>query len=165
MNRLLGEQDIKQGVKQTVDHILTDHDFNESVISIACVMNAAFLFYNDIVNELARRGHNNVECLFLVKGLPLPKPKASKLYVVDTLLDTGSTAASIEKRYEQEQPNLKLEFLFLCKKKCQKFTISSSTHCVYNVQTCFLYGYGMDDGTTMGRNYDSIFTDDDIYEE
>lgn len=165
MNRLLDAQDIKWGVKQTVDHILEDYNFKENVISIACVMNAAFLFYNDIVNELARRGHNNVECLFLVKGLPLPEPKASKLYVVDTLLDTGSTAASIEERYKQEQPDLKLKFLFLCKKKYQKFMIFSGTHCVYDVQTCFLYGYGMDDGTTMGRNYDSVFTDDDIYED
>lgn len=165
MNRLLDEQDIKCGVKQTVDHILEDHNFKENVISIACVMNAAFLFYNDIVNELARRGHNNVECLFLVKGLPLPEPKASKLYVVDTLLDTGSTAASIEERYKQEQPDLKLKFMFLCKKKYQQSTIASEVHCAFRtpIGDYRLYGYGLDDGVNTPVLYNAIFTNDDVH--
>lgn len=166
MHELIDRFDIQRGVKLTVAAIVHDAPINkDSLISIACVMNSGFRFYNDVLNELESQGYSNVECLFLTDLYYLPRPKANKLYIIDTLLDTGLTAAQIESSYAYLCPYLKLKFLFLCKKKCQQSTIASNVHCAFRtpIGDYNLYGYGLDNGVDTPVFYNAIFTNDDVH--
>lgn len=167
MHRLIDRLDIQRGVKVTFAAIVHDTTINkDSLISIACVMNSGFRFYNDVLSELELQGYSNVECLFLTDLYDLPKPKANKLYIIDTLLDTGQTAAEIESSYVYLCPHLKLKFLFLCKKKYQQSAIASEVHCAFRtpIGDYRLYGYGLDDGVNIPVLYNAIFTNDDVHE-
>ena len=105
MEIIIRQEDIAKRVKELAQAISTDHVFNNDNVLppvMICVLNGSFHFFSDLTRAMSidcevdfirlksYDGQDNTQGVSVLKGLELDL-KGKHVYIVDDILDTGST--------------------------------------------------------------------------
>ena len=105
MEIIIRQEDIAKRVKELAQAISTDHVFNNDNVLppvMICVLNGSFHFFSDLTRAMSidcevdfirlksYEGQDNSQGVSVLKGLELDL-KGKHVYIVDDILDTGST--------------------------------------------------------------------------
>jgi hypoxanthine phosphoribosyltransferase len=105
MEIIIRQEDIAKRVKELAQAISTDYVFNNDNVLppvMICVLNGSFHFFSDLTRAMSidcevdfirlksYEGQDNSQGVSVLKGLELDL-KGKHVYIVDDILDTGST--------------------------------------------------------------------------
>jgi hypoxanthine phosphoribosyltransferase len=168
MEIIIRQEDIAKRVKELAQAISTDHVFNNDNVLppvMICVLNGSFHFFSDLTRAMSidcevdfirlksYEGQDNSQGVSVLKGLELDL-KGKHVYIVDDILDTGSTMIEalhmVNDRMARE-----VKVVTLLKRKNGPMTPDFYG---FEIGNEFVYGYGLDD-YGLKRNLDFIAYD------
>jgi hypoxanthine phosphoribosyltransferase len=168
MEIIIRQEDIAKRVKELAQAISTDHVFNNDNVLppvMICVLNGSFHFFSDLTRAMSidcevdfirlksYEGQDNSQGVSVLKGLELDL-KGKHVYIVDDILDTGSTMIEalhmVNDRMARE-----VKVVTLLKRKNGPMTPDFYG---FEIENEFVYGYGLDD-YGLKRNLDFIAYD------
>jgi hypoxanthine phosphoribosyltransferase len=168
MEIIIKQEDIAKRVKELAQAISTDHVFNNDNVLppvMICVLNGSFHFFSDLTRAMSidcevdfirlksYEGQDNSQGVSVLKGLELDL-KGKHVYIVDDILDTGSTMIEalhmVNDRMARE-----VKVVTLLKRKNGPMTPDFYG---FEIGNEFVYGYGLDD-YGLKRNLDFIAYD------
>jgi hypoxanthine phosphoribosyltransferase len=155
MEIIIRQEDIAKRVKELAQAISTDHVFNNDNVLppvMICVLNGSFHFFSDLTRAMSidsevdfirlksYEGQDNSQGVSVLKGLELDL-KGKHVYIVDDILDTGSTMIEalhmVNDRMARE-----VKVVTLLKRKNGPMTPDFYG---FEIGNEFVYGYGLDD--------------------
>lgn len=156
MNILIGEDEIRERVKELAGEIISDFGYEE--ISIVALLKGSFVFLADIIREFHRQGSKLVvEFIDVssyggatspqggpsVREFARPPVCGRKVLLVDDILDTGRTLSKCRLILEKEDPRVLKTCVFLVKDVKRLVDISPDYY-GFEIGNKFVVGYGLD---------------------
>jgi len=156
MTILIGEDEIRERVKELSEEIISD--FGNQEFFIVALLKGSFVFLADLIREFHRRGSKLlVEFIGvssyggatspqgnpLVREFARPSVCGEKVLLVDDILDTGSTLSKCKAILEGEHPSTLKTCVFLVKNVKRVVDIVPDYY-GFEIENKFVIGYGLD---------------------
>lgn len=165
MGVLIEEYKIDRRVRALAHKISEEHRNSGNSLPpvMICVLNGAFMFFSDLVKDMgvdcevdfirakSYHGRDNSGGVSITKDLELDL-KGKRVYIIEDLVDTGSTMVEILQRVSDKQP-ADVKVVTLVHRKGNPITVD---HYCFEINDEFIYGYGLDDNG-LKRNYRNIY--------
>jgi len=161
MKVLFTQSDIQTKIDQLANQLASKHQQDPTPIVLVCILNGGFMFFSDLVKSLylpefecdflrikSYRGTEQGEML-IVKNIET-NIENKHVYLIDDIFDSGNTIKYLTGILKRNNPK-SINTITLLKRK-------ENTHAPENLQYLFeldtewVWGYGMDDEKGFNRN-------------
>jgi len=157
-NILVGEDEIRERVKELAGEIICDFGYEE--IYIIALLKGSFVFLADIIREFHRQGSKLVVEFIDVSSYgratsPQGIPQVGEfvrlsvyggnVLLIDDILDTGRTLSKCKMILENEHPKVLKTCVFLVKNVKRVVDITPDYY-GFKTENKFVVGYGLDYG-------------------
>lgn len=165
MTELIRSTAIVAETKILAKKIADTHRGDTTPIVMLCLLNGGFMFFTELVKGI----DIDVECEFMrvksyikrkqgdikiTKDLETPI-KGKHVYIVDDILDTGSTLIAVQEFLEIKKPKSLSVVTLLTRKNSPKSNLNHLNAFIIDDEWVVGFGLGDDDGYC--RNYPSVF--------
>ena len=167
MKLLIPYEKIQKRVKELAEQI--NQDFEGKQVLFVGVLNGAFMFFADLLKHIKLKAQvdfvqlqsyqNNVSTgkVIFIKDLTTTNLEGGHIIVVDDIIDTGLTLASLVQTLKQKNPATIKTAVLLDKPKARKVDFKAD-YVGFEIPPVYVRGYGLDkDG--LWRNLPGIYTD------